>query len=114
MPTKIIELEEGIRVEVEAAEGEIVECAGGISEKVTASIDQIQDLLSRVIRPVVNTWGELNREVEMAQAEVEVGFKFEGKGNLVLAEATAGTHLTVKLTLKPPEARRRRRMTADG
>jgi hypothetical protein len=43
----------------------------------------------------------MNKEMEIEQAEVEIGFSFEAEGNLYITKSKASANLTVKLTLKP-------------
>ena len=38
------------------------------------------------------------------QAEIEVGFNFEGWGNLHITKGKAGTNLKAKLVLKPKKS----------
>ena len=112
MPTKIIELDDGIWVEVDTATGKMQPRVGGGSKAIATGIAQLGDVMLKVVLPMVNTWRAMDRDV--AQAEVELGFKFSAEGNLYLAKTTGDTHLTIKLTIKPPEGPRRRRLRAGS
>jgi hypothetical protein len=43
----------------------------------------------------------MNQDMILEQAEVEIGFSFEGEGNVYVTKAKASSNLTVKLILKP-------------
>jgi hypothetical protein len=46
-------------------------------------------------------WQELNREMSVDQAEVELGLGFQGEGNLFVTKAVGRANFTVKLTMSP-------------
>lgn len=60
-------------------------------------------MLISISLPIAEVWKEINKEMEIEQAEVEMGFNFEGEGNLYITKAKAGANLTVKLVLKPKQ-----------
>ena len=101
MATQLIELEDGILVEIEAPEDQVRAIAGGFADRVSSTFDKIQPILLQVCRPVTATWKELNQEMHIEQAEVELGLSFEGEGNLYVTKSSASANLTVKLILKP-------------
>jgi hypothetical protein len=39
--------------------------------------------------------------MQIEQAEIQIGFSFEGEGNLYVTKSKAGANLTVKMVLKP-------------
>jgi len=102
MPTRLIELEDGLLVEVEATSDYAQEISGGVAERVNATIDQVLPILIKICRPVVLAWKELNKEMYIDSAEVELSFSFEGEGNVYLAKVKSGANFNLKLTLKPP------------
>ena len=101
MATKLIELEDGTLVEVVALENEVQQISGGFAEKVESTFDKIKPLLIKTCRPIMAAWDELNQEMHIEQAEIELGLSFEGGGNLYVTKATASANLVVKLRLKP-------------
>ena len=101
MATKLIELEDGLLVEVEVPEDQAQQISGGLADRVSSTFNKIRPLLVKTCRPVAAAWQELSREMEIEQAEVELGLSFEGEGNLYITKSTAGANLTVKLVLKP-------------
>ena len=103
MGTRLIQLEDGILVAVDVP-GELVEpIAGGMAHKVSTTFDSIQPTLVNVCKPIVAAWEEINRDVGIKKAVVEIGLSFEGEGNVYVTKAKAGANLTVKLVLKPKD-----------
>lgn len=102
MATKLIELADGTLVEVEAEPGQAQQISGGVAEKIMdASLDKITPILIRTCRPIIAAWEQLNQELDIDQAEVELALSFASEGNIYLAKATTGANLTIKLVLKP-------------
>ncbi len=100
MATKLIRLKDGPLVEVEVSGREVEECAGGEVDMVEKSVDQIVPILKTVCRPISEAWKEINRDLAIESAEIQLGLSFEGEGNLFVTKAKAGANITVKLTLK--------------
>lgn len=101
MSTKLICLDDGSLIEVEAAPDEAEQIAGGsMAERVHSSFDKISPLLKKICTPITNTWEELNKDVYVDQAEVEIGLSFESEGNVYITKAKAGANLKIKLVMK--------------
>ena len=101
MASKLIEMDDGTLIEVEAEPDEIAQISGGAADRVDASIDKIKPLLLSACKPIAAVWDELNQEVDIAQVEVTLGIGFEGSGQFFIAQAKTKANLTIKLTLKP-------------
>jgi hypothetical protein len=99
--TKLIKLNDGILVEVEAAEDEVRQISHSAAEKVENNLNKVKPLLIKVCKPIVDAWSDLNQNIQIDGAEVEIGLSFEGEGNLYVTKAKAGANLTVKLVFKP-------------
>jgi hypothetical protein len=99
--TKLIELEDGTLVMVDVSENEARPISGGAADRVAASFDKIKPILKNACKPVSEVFKELNREMEVGQAEISLGLSFEGEGKLFVVTGKAGANLNVKLTLKP-------------
>ena len=69
-PTKLISLEDGSLIEVEASVDETQQIAGGAAERVSSTFEKISPLLKKVCTPIASTWQELNKEMHIEQAEV--------------------------------------------
>lgn len=104
MQSKLIELEDGTLVEVEVAGNEVQEISGGIADKVSATFDKIKPILINTCNPIISAWKELNKEMNVESAEVELGLSFEGEGNLYITKSKAAANVKVKLILKPLES----------
>jgi len=99
MPTKLIQLKDGIFVEVEAKAGEVQQVSSRAADKVAESISKIHDLILLSCAPVVSAWDELNKDFNIQQAEIELGISFEAEGNLYITKAKTNANLTIKLVL---------------
>ena len=104
MATRLIELEDGILVEAEVPENEAQPISTNVIKEVKSSFAKVKPILISISRPIAEAWQEINKDMEIQQAEVEVGFNFEGEGNLYITKGKAGTNLKVKLVLKPKQS----------
>ena len=103
MATKLVELEDGILVEIDVPGEQIEQISGGMAKRVTATIDKIKPILINTCKPITEAWQELNQDVNIEQAEIELGLSFEGEGNIYVTKTKAGANLVVKLVLKPKD-----------
>jgi hypothetical protein len=101
MSTKLIQLQEDVYVEVEVPEAQAQQLSGSFADKVNASIDKIKPILTSVARPILATWNEINRDMLVEQAEIELGLGFEAEGNLYITRSMVAANLVVKLVVKP-------------
>jgi len=101
MASKLIKLEDGTLVEVDVSEGEAQKTAGGFVTVVDATFDKIKPILIKTCKPIAEAWKEMNQDMILEKAEVEIGFSFEAKGDIFITKAKASSNLTVKLVLKP-------------
>jgi hypothetical protein len=101
MASRLIELEDGTLVEVEAAEDDVQEISFKSADHVSETLDRVKPILVNACRPLAAAWHELQQDMDIEQAEVELGLAFEGEGNVYLAKMKGSANLVVKLTLKP-------------
>ncbi len=101
MGRKLIELEDGILVEVEVPGEQVQEISGGFAQQVEGTLDKVHPMLVKSCRPIIKAWKELNQEMKVEQAEVELGLSFSGTGNLYITQSTASANLKIKLVLVP-------------
>ncbi len=101
MASKLIELEDGTLVEVEVPEDQAKQVVSSAADSVNTTFDKIKPILLKTCRPIAAAWQELNQEMHIKEAEIEIGFSFEGEGNIYVTRAKAGSNLKVKLVLKP-------------
>lgn len=103
MATKLIRLNDGTLVEVKAPEGEFREIAGGVADRVDASVDKIKPILTKVCKSITSAWKEINQDMLIEKTEIELGLSFEGEGNIYITKAKAGANLVIKLVLNPKQ-----------
>lgn len=104
MATKLIRLGDGTLVEVQALPGEVEQIAGGrAAREVNATFEKIKPTLLQVCKPITEVWKELNQDVKMSSAEIEIGLSFAIEGDVYIAKAKSDANLKVKLILKPVE-----------
>lgn len=103
MATRLIRLDDGTLVEVDAEPNQPQHVSSRFADEVSGKLDAMQSLLVQACEPVVKAWRELNQEMELETAQVELGLSFEGEGNLYITKAKAGANIVVTLTLKPPQ-----------
>lgn len=99
MATKLVELQDGILVEVEALPEQAQQISGGLADKVDATLDSIKPILVRACRPITAAWEEVSQDVRIEKAEIELGLGFEAEGNLYVTRSKASANLSVKLVL---------------
>lgn len=104
MPTKLIRLDDGTLVEVEVPEEQARQISGGFADKVDATFEKVKPILVKTCKPIAAAWKELSKEMTIDQAEVQIGFSFEGEGNLYITKSKANANLTIKLVLKPSDS----------
>ena len=103
MGYKLIRLEDGTLVEVEVDDNQAQEISSRFADHVDTTFEKIKPILIKTCAPISDAWKELNAELEIESAEIEIGFSFEGEGNIYITKARATSNLTVKLTLKPKD-----------
>jgi hypothetical protein len=104
MSTRLIKLQDGTLLEVEVSPGEAQQISGGsIAKKVEATFDKIKPTLINACRPITEVWQELNKEMQVSQAEVEIGLSFAVEGDIYIAKSKSDANIKVKLTLKPKD-----------
>ena len=103
MSKKLIELDNGLLMEVDIPQSEIemISSNSGVIDKVGGSIDTIKSLLLKTIQPISETYKELNKDMIVERAEVEIGIGFSAEGNLFIASGKGSANLKVKLVLSP-------------
>ncbi len=101
MSSQLIQLQDGVFVEVEVPAARSRQLSGSFADKVNANIDKIKPILTNVTQPILATWKEINQDMLVEQAEVELGLSFDIEGNLYITKATVAANITIKLVLKP-------------
>lgn len=99
MATKLIELEDGTLLEIDVLGEQVEQISGGMADKVNSSLNKIKPILINTCKPITAAWRELNQDVHIEKAEIELGLSFEGEGNIYVTKAKAGANLIVRLVL---------------
>jgi len=97
--TQIISLNDGIDVEVELDDNVAREIS--YKDSVDSSIERIHELLSKIVKPISNTYSELSQSTEIESTKVAIGIKVGVEGNFILAKSSAGANIQVEMILKP-------------
>ena len=101
MAYQIIELENGVYVEVEIPEEQAQQISGGVIKKIPESIEQIKPVLLAACKPLSEVWNELNQDLSITEANVEFQFGFNMKGHIFIAAGEAKTNIKVSLKMIP-------------
>ncbi|NOQ34718.1 MAG: hypothetical protein GQ569_02355 [Methylococcaceae bacterium] len=101
MASKLIELEDGILMEVDVPEDQLQQISGGSIDRVDRAIDTVKPILLKACKPITAVWDELNKDMEISEATVEIGLGFEASGNVFIAKGTTNASLKISLKLKP-------------
>ncbi len=99
MATKLIQFNDGTMIEVAASRDEYRELSGASAKSVDGSLSKIEPLLKNICAPLKSAMENLKQNLKVDNLEVEIGFNFEGEGNLYIAKSKAGASLKVKLTI---------------
>ncbi len=103
MDTRLIQLDDGTLIEVNASPDEATDISSRFAEKVDSTFDKIKPMLMNVCRPIASVWKEVNKEMQAEQAEIELGLSFEGEGNLFVTRSKASANLPIRLIVKPKD-----------
>ena len=95
---KIVKLNDGLEVEVELDDTQARQIS--LDKKIDTSIDDISGFLSKVIKPISNTYRELNKEINIAETKVTIGVKIGIEGGFILAKSTAEAHIQVEMVMR--------------
>lgn len=102
MATKLIKLEDGTLVEIVVSEDQSERISNKYAEKVNTAFDKtVKPILTNICGSISRAWSEINQDMDVEQAEIELGLSFETEGNLYITSAKTGANFTVKLVLKP-------------
>jgi hypothetical protein len=103
MTTRLIQLGDDTLVEVEASSEDVQQISYNLADRINdVTLAKIKPILVRICEPIADAWTELSQDMNIEQAEIELGLSFEGEGNIYVTKTKAGANLAVKLILKPP------------
>lgn len=102
--TKLIELQDGIFVEVEAPPtDQAKQIASSFAERVDKTVGIIKPVLIKLCQPVSEALQEINSQmpVEGSEAEVEINLGFTTEGNVYVTKLQSSSSLKIKLKFRP-------------
>jgi hypothetical protein len=101
--TKLIELEDGLFIEVEVPTDQAKQIASSFAERVDKTVGIIKPVLVKLCHPVSEALQEINSKlpVEGSEAEVEVNLSFTTEGNVYVTKLQSSSSLKIKLKFKP-------------
>lgn len=102
MATRLIQLSDGILVEVEVEPDEAQPISGGAAKLVSSGFGKVQPMLVGMCESLASTCRELQKTAGVQSAELELGLGFEAEGNLYVTKSTGSANLTVRVVLSPP------------
>ncbi|WP_141699237.1 CU044_2847 family protein [Candidatus Thiosymbion oneisti] len=102
MATELIELRDGLFVEVQAnPEDQPRQIVAGAASRVDGALDAVRGLLLKSVEPVASVWADMSRDLTIDQVEIELGLGFEATGKLFIAQGTGKSNVSFKLTVRP-------------
>ena len=99
---KVVKLNDGLEVEIEIDESQARHIS--FDKKIDTSIEDISDFLSKIIKPISNTYKELNKTVIISETKVTLGVKISIEGGFILAKSTAEAHIQVEMVMRGSNA----------
>jgi len=101
MANKLIELEDGIIVEIQDVLNEIPEAISieGDKEisKVEKAFQNVENVIVKSADTINNAWIKMNEKMQADKASIEFGLSFTGKGNVYFVEASATANLKITI-----------------
>lgn len=102
MASKMIKLEDGTLVEVEVSDRYASEVSSKDAVAIKdATMDKMGSIALSAARSLKGIWSEVNQEMLIDQAQLQLALGFEAEGNLFIAKSKASAGITLTLTLKP-------------
>lgn len=101
MATTLIQLADGILVEVDVSDDQARPISGGVARRVTATLEKAIPILAEVGRSVAEVSATAFQGGNVCQAEVELGLSFEAEGKLYIARSQAAANLVVRMSIRP-------------
>ena len=102
MPTELIELKDGLLVEVDSdPDDNPRQISANAASRADGAMEQAHELLLKAVQPVTSVWNELNRDLTIEQVEIELALGFEASGRMFIAQAKGSASVKFKLTVRP-------------
>jgi hypothetical protein len=105
MATTLIQLADGVLLEVDTVGEQVEPISGGMARRVNSSLASIEPILTNACKQIIAAWRGLDTDMSVQRTEIEMGLSFEGEGNAYITKARAGANIIVRLTLMPKAAK---------
>jgi hypothetical protein len=104
--TKLIELEDGILVEVRTQEDGFEALSSRTADRVGATIDSIGPLIVKLCSPIGGALKDLKSLVDIDHVEVALSLGFEVEGNMYVARSKADANVSITFSITPERGHR--------
>jgi hypothetical protein len=104
--TKLIELEDGILVEVQTQEDGFEALSSRTADRVGATIDSIGPLIVKLCSPIGSALKDLKGLGEIDHVEVALSLGFEVEGNMYVARSKADANVSITFSITPEHGQR--------
>jgi len=93
--------QDGVLVEIELNELEATRVSSSDqAKKIETSYARVQDVLTTIAQPFINTYRVLSTNVELAEAEIKLGLSFEAEGGIILVKSKGSANLEITIKLR--------------
>ena len=100
MPSRLIRLNDGVLVEVEAQPGGWQPISASDAQpQVDAAIGKASNTLIKVCESLAQAVKQISETVNVTNVEATVGLGFEAEGNLYITKAKGTASITVRVTM---------------
>lgn len=99
MAGKLIQLDDGSLLEIDVPGDQVREISGGLAYKVDSTFNKLTPLIKNACEPVILALREMSKEVNINEAEIEIGLGFEAEGNAYVTQSKTKSNMTVRIKL---------------
>ena len=97
--SKIIQLADGLKVEVEFDNNHPQFISTDSTKNITSRMNEIKDMLLGVVEPISDSYNHIASNNNIEEIKVSLGIKVDLEGNFILAKSTVGANIAVELKL---------------
>jgi len=98
--SQIVELEDGVLIEVESQHGFQPMSGDGKRQKLKSALKDMKPFLTNLAGEFRECMDGMKETARIDQVAVELGVSFEAEGSLFIAKGKTGANLSVTFTLK--------------
>jgi len=109
MPTKFLELKDGVIVEIGAPTALREEMHTSTAEQVNTTMRMVASMVGDIVRPLGDAFSHLydalDVPIAVETAEVELGLSFSAEGQIFIAKSKAEGTLKIKVVFKTTQVK---------